>query len=1664
MPDFKLVGAVAIKVRPDASKFREETQREIRKELAGYKADVKVEAKVTADTTEMKTDVEKAKKEAEAKKMTLKVGLDYDSVRAAQKQLEAAVKGLQAEKIKVKLDEDGIEKARHDLESMKDQAEIEMTFVPDEKGYRAVLAKINEIRRQKIEEEITFGWSEEELRAKEAEMKAALQDSLVMQIHYGNDRASIQRMLDEVNRELGKIKEITFDTKLDKESLKTTRQILENELARTPVEIQVNYNDQNSLKQVRDRLKTELSKLGTEPLKINFNEADLQRELARINSMIDEELKPGHDTTVRISYNNNRASIEKAIAELDAELAKIEAIKLDVELSPAELAAERAKLKAALSNIPATIEVSDDIAGYQEARAKLRDLLGEGKFKIETKVDEASLRAQLAIVEAKIKAADTKVDIKPTVSVVDYLKAAAALKILTQNQTVSIFAKVNDSSLLLAAAKLTGLRAAARWTQEFGRALGTLDRNLPIVAALTLGISQLTSGTLSLVGTLFSLGNGLGEVARMGGVLAPAMLLGLGSVMIVMKGVFKDFGAAIHGIDAAYKRLPPSGQEAADTFRKVFAAARESISKEFWDSASDSMLRFSKTALPAVSDGLTLLAGSLGGVFSKLLDSFSTFADNSGVKVFYTNMAAGLDQAQNGLADFMSGFLTLASVGSTIFPRMGKAFDAWAARFDAWTQKISADGTLQRWIDEGIQGLKDLGNIGGSLVKIWGNMGQAAQAAGALTLHSFAGTLDKLDQITAGDRFQRNLRNIFEGGRDASESFHQAVGSLGPALDVFSVTVKNTLSGAGRSLAAFIASIGDIISSPKLDVGLSAFLSGLQSMFVSLRPAAASIATIIQTVGEIMGKVATDSGPLFRNVFEQMANVLVIAWRALEPFLPGLIQIGTTIVQTLGPAMGELAQVAIPAFAKGIESIGTGLVPVIKFLSEAAVNVTSFLSELQVPTLVMMATLVLSLGGAFKLAAVIVPLATAAMKAFGIAAGITAMQTQLAIPLVGILLAALTGVALGGITALATSQQSATPYANEYADALLEDAKAADKLSDSVGQATTKVALKKLVDSGAYEAASKLGIGTKEVTDAVLKGGKAWDDIQAKIAAATDEYNNGADGALNYATSFDKVDLSNTKVTNSTSETYEAAKKLRKQIEENKGSLDAARESNAVYADAAKEAGIRTDAQAESTKNLVEQVGKTNQALGAAAAASTVLNDAFSSSVAKIDAMRKTFEILVGPNAKQQAAETLGAYAKGFSDLKDLVIPLAGNMRDLGDAAYGENGFLNVASGNKAVLQINQALIDEVNNVWAGAKAAYDAAIKQGDNAQQAFAKAQEFIKAHKGDYDQLATDSGLAAEKVQGQWDAVFGHDWVLKVSLAGATEAAATAQALVQSIKGNFDGQDFMAYLDANPDAAMLAVTDAKAAAQSYVDHTWQAQLKALPDPAKNTLQQLTGQTDTEWNRGNFMATLRVAQGVPGLAQALQDIRNGVGVPYYASIFAQLNNASALAVQIALNSLTMPRSVAINVAYSESGQVPVALRGQRVFNANGNILNGAGRVVKHFASGGIERHVAQITRPGSPIRVWNEAETHGEAYLPYSMAKRPRSVAILKQVAKDFGYTVTKADAYANGGITAPAVPTRTTSTSVTVGTINTVDPETAVRKLQMMQRDALAVAGIN
>jgi len=102
------------------------------------------------------------------------------------------------------------------------------------------------------------------------------------------------------------------------------------------------------------------------------------------------------------------------------------------------------------------------------------------------------------------------------------------------------------------------------------------------------------------------------------------------------------------------------------------------------------------------------------------------------------------------------------------------------------------------------------------------------------------------------------------------------------------------------------------------------------------------------------------------------------------------------------------------------------------------------------------------------------------------------IMTELAVPVIGILLAAMAGVAVAAASSVAPMGQATTVMV-DYTSALKED-------NDALGVNVRATAAKALQDAGAYDAALKLGISQQLLTDDLLGVAGAHAQVAAKMA------------------------------------------------------------------------------------------------------------------------------------------------------------------------------------------------------------------------------------------------------------------------------------------------------------------------------------------------------------------------------------------------------------------------------------------------------------------------------------------------------------------------------------------------------------------------------------
>lgn len=1619
MANIKLVGAVAIKVRPDAKGFRRELDGQIDDELKGFAPTVEVKVKVKADTSQAKKDGKEAKDEIEKKALTLKVGLDHDSIVRAQKELRAAVKHLADEVIVIDFDVDGsLEDAERRLEEMRAGAKVEMQWAPDEQGFKDVLAKIAQIRREKILQLVEFDTDDESLNRMEKAAKKALRETAVITVSYNNNRSSLTAALDQIKAEQAKLKVFEFDVLVNKKGLKEARKDIEEQLANAPVELTIDYKDQESIKRTRARLQEMLNEVRGTALPVKFNEEEISAEISRLNSMIDDEVVKEHK------------------------------VDLPVYASRLELVARQLQFASRARRVPFFVVI--DAKSVAIAEGILRSLAG-----------------------------------------VNTLESVG-------RGLESVITKFDTFSLKTAA-----------WSTG--------------IAALVNTFTYMTSA-------LFTIGDGMFEVVGLAA-LAPAAFASLATVVFVAASVFKDFGAAVHGIDAALKRLPASGQKAALLIRKVFADMRESISVEFWGKASDAMLAFSERTLPVFSEGLSRVAGEMGRIFAGILDSFTKSADSGQLQIMFDNLVKMLDNAVRGTTALWDAFNILGIRGSEFLPKFGTWLSDISVRFKEWVEQADKTGDITAWIEDGITSLKDMFFATGAIIDQFKALARAAGLIGENGLDDFRRNMEHIARVMLAEPFQTKMGSIFFGARRGASELNVGIKDLARSFSDAAFWTGQVLTLLGQLGGGFLTGLSQAFGRATFQQGQLDVLKALNEMLIEMKPA-------FENLGDVMGRFSTIASGVFRNLGPVFNTVMRILDTAVERLQTNLERIAPSLL-TLTNNLLSFAQFPLMLLVDALNGLLTVLNWLPGPLRDAALAFGTFLllrnqfgafGSMLSNLWTNMTTSVVRGSAAITAATTRLGqdlnnnvtsryrmmadgsiremnrLGTATARGMGgirtdlaRPINVTAVSSGLAaevprtVTMVGRLNGALSliggipGLVLGAIgVAIATIGSNAATASAEV-----------DKLAGMLDKATGKMTV---------DGVSQIAINISEIGEAGDAWANFWRGVMENSAAGNETLErlginvNDLAKAMANDPAAAKVYIDQLKALQDIPNLELVAKFARDgslptgmgPTTANQGALKSQGEILKQIVKDREKLGtfdpnlfIGPDAiQMDSLDHVVEVLGEEERKLkgindawrlkadllglsvGKAKeveAMVAVLRDTSMDAANQIDAIRRSIELLGGGDLSETEAKIAQA------DALERAVENAKALKTSIDAARqaGElfkDGVLNIDS--KAGRDLHKIMREQSDFVLQTAKGAYNTAIQNNQTVEVALAAADQAIKNGAGNMKQIAEAAGTTVEEMEATWGRFFGEEWVLHATFTGTTDLFQQAMKMATDMGIEFDGAAFEAFLMADGDPANETTTQIRQYMEKYAEGVYQATLTAIPDEAAATLRALLGIVDDQWNKGNFEAILKAAKHIPGLAEALAAFMRVANGPrdagYEAAFKALLDAISAANTRAQLDAIANQKRVAvIAVRYSDpgAGSPGTAAKGLSFAVANGGIIKGN---IKQFANGGIEHHVAQISRRNGPIRIWGEPETQGEAYVPLAASKRPRSVQILKEVATRFGYQLSKAQQFADGG-TASAVPSRTSNTSVTVGTINTVDPDAAVKKLREMQQDALAVAGI-
>ncbi|MDQ1113929.1 hypothetical protein QE418_003377 [Microbacterium testaceum] len=499
-------------------------------------------------------------------------------------------------------------------------------------------------------------------------------------------------------------------------------------------------------------------------------------------------------------------------------------------------------------------------------------------------------------------------------------EATSRLKWLARTRVVNYLVKVNDASVVKAAATLaalSGARIAGNWLDDIQDMARNLDKNLPKILGWTTGVTSAIAALTSLGGGIVSIGEGLFSISPM--LLAvPGLAINAVGSLIALIVAWKDAGNQLSPLADGMNELG------------------EIINTTYWDRARQPILDLVNGLMPQLRNAFRELSDGVGEFTGALADAFGEELSGGRLESIFGGIAEGWRVLGTGASGFAGAIVSLSQIAATYTPRLAAWFVRQANTFDAWLEAIAKDGRLGDWMEDAIKNMYALWDATAGLAGVFAGIFRAAEAAGSTGLIGFADLMRRWQDVVNTSSFQRGLTAVFRGSYAAMDAFGDAIKAIGRMIADLSGPVERFIGGAGGFLGGLVEGIANALNSPTFGRGLDEFTKGLAQALDGIKP---SLQPIADTFGGFVGLLGDMAGSLLPAAAQVIAD-LTPAFNgiidAVKPVLPDLANALSEISTGLGPAIADLVSAVGPVFQDVVTQLSQALVDVAPAVGELA--------------------------------------------------------------------------------------------------------------------------------------------------------------------------------------------------------------------------------------------------------------------------------------------------------------------------------------------------------------------------------------------------------------------------------------------------------------------------------------------------------------------------------------------------------------------------------------------------------------------------------------------------------------------------------------------------------------------------------------------------------
>ena len=250
----------------------------------------------------------------------------------------------------------------------------------------------------------------------------------------------------------------------------------------------------------------------------------------------------------------------------------------------------------------------------------------------------------------------------------------------------------------------------------------------------------------------------------------------------------------------ALQKVSPNAQaffQAVTGMSSQWEAFKNATQDRLFANLDGDITRLAQVGLPTLQKGLGDIADAVNNNVRTAFAALGKQETQGLLSGIFANTADAQERLSKAIEPFLDGFLRISEVGSSFMPRLVDGLGQLAQRFENFITVADNNGSLDEWINNGIDAFKQLGDSIMNIGSILNSLSEAFTGSGGTgMLELLQEATQRLADFLKTDAGQQKLMNFFTEARDALEDWKPLLSTI---PDLF-----NTLATTGEKVSDMI--------------------------------------------------------------------------------------------------------------------------------------------------------------------------------------------------------------------------------------------------------------------------------------------------------------------------------------------------------------------------------------------------------------------------------------------------------------------------------------------------------------------------------------------------------------------------------------------------------------------------------------------------------------------------------------------------------------------------------------------------------------------------------------------------------------------------------------------------------------------------------------------